>query len=70
MDGIARSTDSRLRIHTRSTCSASAYATINEPAIYAAVLAVLLGYGLAGKLAQVHRAKRPVVAAVNAPGMG
>lgn len=42
---------------------------ITEPAIYAAVLAVLLGYRLAGKLAQVYRARRSVAAPVNAPGM-
>lgn len=43
---------------------------ITEPAIYAAVLTVLLGYRLAGKVAQVYRARRSVVTTPRAPGMG
>jgi sulfoxide reductase heme-binding subunit YedZ len=41
-----------------------------EPAIYAVVLAVLLGLRLAGKLAQVYRARRSVTGTLNAPSMG
>jgi sulfoxide reductase heme-binding subunit YedZ len=43
---------------------------ITEPAIYAVVLAVLLGLRLAGKLAQVYRARRSVTGTLNAPSMG